>query len=154
MKLVPVKQEHLLEMMEWFPDRASCTLWGGPEFRFPFTPEQFLADSKWQELPSFALIDDSDALCGFGQYYLRVGRCHLGRLAIKPANRGKGLGTRLISMLTQEGKRELAVAQCSLFVYPTNTSARALYEREGFTCVPYPDESFQSLDYHYMIRTG
>jgi hypothetical protein len=80
--LLPASREHVLQMMHWFPNRESCIVWGGQVFRFPFTAETFLADCRWSELPSYALIKRSGELCGFGQYYLRAGRCHLARLAI------------------------------------------------------------------------
>ena len=98
-QLVEVAEAHAPQFMTWFPTEHSCRVWGGPEFRFPFTLETFLADSKLTRLPSYALIRDKAELCGFGQFYLRVGRCHLSRLAVAPAHRGRGLGTQLIRML-------------------------------------------------------
>jgi ribosomal protein S18 acetylase RimI-like enzyme len=137
--------------MTWFPTEDSCRVWGGPEFRFPFTAETFLADSKLTSLPSYALIREAAELCGFGQFYLRVGRCHLSRLAVAPAHRGRGLGTQLIEMLMREGKKTLGVIQSSLFVHVNNTSAIALYERLGFTRCPYPDPGLAIPNSHYMI---
>ena len=26
-------EDHFAELMSWFPDRVSCQVWGGPEFR-------------------------------------------------------------------------------------------------------------------------
>jgi ribosomal protein S18 acetylase RimI-like enzyme len=137
--------------MTWFPTEHSCRVWGGPEFRFPFTPETFLADSKLTSLPSYVLIREKAELCGFGQFYLRVGRCHLSRLVVAPAHRGRGLGTQLIEMLLREGKKTLGVTQSSLFVHVTNTSAIALYERLGFTRTPYPEPGFDIPNSYYMI---
>jgi ribosomal protein S18 acetylase RimI-like enzyme len=129
-------------------------VWGGPEFRFPFTAETFLADSKLTRLPSYALIRESGELCGFGQFYLRAERCHLSRLAIAPAYRGRGLGTQFIEMLLREGKKTLRVNQSSLFVHITNTSAIALYERLGFTRSSYPEPGFEIPNAYYMISSG
>jgi ribosomal protein S18 acetylase RimI-like enzyme len=134
-----------------FSDRAQLPRLGGPEFRFPFTPETFLADSKLTSLPSYALIREKTELCGFGQFYLRVGRCHLSRLAVAPAHRDRGLGTQLIEILLREGKKALGVTQGSLFVHVTNTSAIALYERLGFTRTPYPEPGFDIPNSYYMI---
>ena len=84
--------------MSWFPDADSTRIWGGWQFRFPFTSESFAADVQLIERPSFVLVD-VDAVVGFGQVYLRVGRCHFGRLVIAPDARGRGLGTRLLVAL-------------------------------------------------------
>ena len=141
---------HLLEIMSWFPSRESCQIWGGPEFRFPFTAQSFHADCHL-ELPSRVLLDGGGMLCGFGQYYLRAGRCHLARLAIAPALRGRGLGARLIELLSDEGKAALGVEHCSLFVSIANTTALALYERLGFARAAYPGD-LPIPGCHYMVR--
>ena len=137
--LASATASHLLQMMSWFPSAESCRIWGGPEFRFPFTAETFQADCQPPERHSFALLEAGGVLCGFGQYYLRAGRCHLARLAIAPACRGRGFGTRLIELLAHAGKAALGVEQCSLFVSAANTSALALYQRLGFTRADYPE---------------
>jgi ribosomal protein S18 acetylase RimI-like enzyme len=138
-------------MMSWFATEDSCKTWGGPEFRFPFTAETFLADSKLLRIPSYGLIGESAELCGFGQFYLRAGRCHLSRLVVAPAHRSRGFGTQLISMLQQKGKEALHVTGSSLFVHVNNTSALALYERLGFTRSPYPEPGLGIPNAHYMI---
>jgi len=136
--------------MSWFPSRESCQIWGGPEFRFPFTAQSFHADCHL-ELPSRVLLDGGGMLCGFGQYYLRARRCHLARLAIAPALRGRGLGARLIELLSDEGRAALGVEHCSLFVSIANTTALALYERLGFARAAYPGD-LPIPGCHYMVR--
>ena len=149
-ELVPATLAHLLQMMSWFPSGESCRVWGGPEFRFPFTAETFRADCHL-ELPSFALLDAGGELCGFGQYYLRARRCHLARLVIAPAHRGRGLGTELIDRLAQAGRAALGVEHCSLFVSSANPSAMALYQRLGFAPSDQPaDPTLPGA--RYMIR--
>ena len=64
-QLIEVAKAHVAQIMTWFPTEHSCRVWGGPEFRFPFTAETFLADSKLTSLPSYALIRESAELCGF-----------------------------------------------------------------------------------------
>ena len=148
---VKATETHVPQIMTWFPDEHSCRVWGGPAFRFPFTLETFLTDSKLAELPSYVLIRDPAELCAFGQFYLRAGRCHLGRLAVAPTQRGRGVGTELIRMLIREGKKTLGVTESSLFVHVTNTSALALYQRLGFKCTSYPEPDLMIPDSHYMI---
>jgi hypothetical protein len=58
--------------MSWFPDRVSCQVWGGPEFRFPFIETTFRIDAKLANLATRMLVQGG-RLVAFGQYYLRVG---------------------------------------------------------------------------------
>lgn len=139
------------ELMGWFQDRESCQVWGGPEFRFPFTEATFRVDAKLASLQTRMLVLDHGRLAAFGQYYLRVGRCHLGRLAVAPSCRGGGLGTQLVRELCAEGRAAFNAGSCSLFVMPTNTRARQLYERLGFAPVPYPEPAPELEPYIYMV---
>ncbi len=150
-QLVPTTRDHLHQMMAWFPDAASCAMWGGPEFRYPFTEETFVADSRRETLPTYSLVGQNAGLLGFGQYYDRVGRCHLARLVISPSWRGQGLGPRLIDGLIELGAPALRASECSLFVARINPAAKRLYERLGFTVARYPDESFTLAGTDYMI---
>jgi ribosomal protein S18 acetylase RimI-like enzyme len=151
LQLVAASGEHVLPMMSWFPSPESSLMWGGWDLRFPFTPENFLADIKLATLPSYVLIRPLATLCGFGQVYLRAGRCHLARLAVAPELRGQGLGAQLIHRLMLEGRRRFAVQECSLFVHTGNPRALALYERLGFRRVPYPEADVAQNSIQYLI---
>lgn len=150
MKLSELEPGYVREMMSWFADRRSCQQWGGPDFRFPYTEATFLADMRRTELPSYALLDDAGELVGFGQYYLRVGRCHLGRLVISPAHRNRGAGRVLIGGLVELGSRALGSNECSLFVLAENPAKR-LYERLGFVRAEYPVDDPHVSALEYMI---
>ncbi len=149
--LLPATPAHLQDLMAWFGDEQSCTNWGGPEFRYPFTAESFRADARYGELQSYALVGNAGALLGFGQYYNRAGRCHLARLAVAPDRRGAGLGAVLIFGLSRLGCAELGLAECSLFVYPDNIPAMHLYGRLGFAAEIYPDASRLPDGCTYMV---
>jgi ribosomal protein S18 acetylase RimI-like enzyme len=137
--------------MPWFASAHDCLVWGGVAFRFPFTEDSFAQDCGIDQLPSFVFLEPSGDVRAFGQCSLRCGRCHLGRLAIAPSHRGQGIGTQLVRTLAVRGWADLGVGECSLFVSPSNTRARALYERLGFRVVPYPDKNFDASAYDYMI---
>lgn len=149
--LAPATRTHLRQMMPWFPTAQSCRVWGGVSFRFPFTLDTFVLDSAIDELPTYVLLDSCAALRAFGQCSLRAGRCHLGRLAIEPSYRGRGIGTHWVRTLATRGCTDLGVSECSLFVSPSNPRARALYRRLGFQVAPYPDPQFDASAYDYMI---
>lgn len=139
MKLVATSEPHLLQLMGWFPDARSCAVWAGPDFRYPFNEITFREDVR-TELPSFSMVDDHRELLGFGQYYSRLGRCHLARLVVSPNHRGRSLGAVLIRELCQLGCSDLETDQCSLFVLADNAPALRLYSRVGFTQQPYPGQ--------------
>lgn len=139
----------LPELATWFDDADSLRTWGGTEFRFPFTPETFREDSKVDEIASFALADAS--LAAFGQCYLRIGRCHFGRLAVSPRRRGQGFGTRLIRELTDWGLGEFGPRELSLFVNRNNVDAIRLYQRLGFADSTYPEPTPFMANSIYML---
>ncbi len=149
--LVPATEAHLLSMMPWFPDEASVRLWAGDAFRVPFTPATFVDDARLADLPSRALLDADGVLVAFGQYYLRQGRCHVGRLAVTPEGRGRGFGKALVAALVREGAAVLDVDECSLFVLPTNTRAAGLYRTLGFRPMPYPGDELGLDVFDYMV---
>src|SRR5512135_2707739 len=143
----------LPELMRWFDSAAACRVWGGPSFRFPFTRDTFRADARLDSLATFALVTGEATLLGFGQYYLRAGRCHLGRLAIAPEHRSRGLGGSLVRELCRIGSADLGVETYSLFVLPGNERAIRLYERLGFAPARYPEPDPMFDDCVYMVAS-
>ncbi|MBX2847630.1 MAG: GNAT family N-acetyltransferase [Acidiferrobacterales bacterium] len=126
--------------MTWFNDELSLRDWAGPGFRYPYDTYTFTADLKLAKLASFSLLDESNTLLAFGQYYLRLGCCHLGRLAVSPDYRKKGVGQLLLNRLSTHGLESLGVASLSLFVLDHNHDAIRSYRRFGFRFVDYPEE--------------
>jgi ribosomal protein S18 acetylase RimI-like enzyme len=149
----PFDDRQLPQLMSWFVDAAACRTWGGPEFRFPFTESSFREDSRIGRQPAWALADDDLTLLAFGQYYLRIGRCHLAHLAVAPSMRSRGLGSRLIRELCRTGGSDLGVDSFSLFVLSCNEPALRLYQRLGFGPAPYPDTSHPLENMVYMVAS-
>jgi ribosomal protein S18 acetylase RimI-like enzyme len=152
--LQPFQASELRDLMSWFPDRASCVTWGGLQFRYPFTEHTFSEDAKVQELASWTMVSGDGTFCAFGQYYPRLGRCHLGRLAVAPTLRGRGIGSTLVRELTRRGVCDLGVDSCSLFVLPGNERAARLYRRLGFSAQPYPEPEPAFDACIYMVAPG
>jgi ribosomal protein S18 acetylase RimI-like enzyme len=140
MQLTSPTDENITQLMTWFSNEAELLLWSGPNFRFPFNVVSFKQDLKLETLASFALMSNGSDLIAFGQYYLRLGRCHLGRLVVNPNFRGKGIAAQLIHQLSEQGKVELNTESCSLFVLDNNINALKAYEKIGYKITHYPDE--------------
>ena len=138
MHLTPPEPAHIEELRNWFPSSAALLAWGGPNMTFPNTPDSFTRELHLNALSSFALLD-GDMLAGFGQYYERLGHCHLGRLAINPTQRNLGLGQILINSLRQRGEAQLGLEKSSLFVLQDNHQAIRAYRNAGFTKADYPE---------------
>jgi ribosomal protein S18 acetylase RimI-like enzyme len=136
--------------MTWFPAALPLRTWGGPEFRFPYTAESFREDTKVDSIDSFSLVASDGTLAAFGQCYLRIGRCHFGRVGVAPDRRGQGLGTRLLREMADWGQTRFGPRELSLFVLRENPGAHRLYRRLGFREIPYPDTAFLPAA-HYMV---
>jgi ribosomal protein S18 acetylase RimI-like enzyme len=142
--------DRLPDLMTWFRDAHELRTWGGPDFRFPFTPATFREDSKVDSIDSFSLVAPDGTLAAIGQCYLRIERCHFGRVGVAPHRRGQGLGSRLLAEMAAWGQGQFGPRELSLFVMHTNEAAHRLYRRLGFRESPYPDPTFIP-DAHYMI---
>lgn len=124
--------------MNWFTDQAITLEWAGPGLRYPFDEQTFLEDLALNRLDSFVLTE-KDQLMAFGQCYSRIGRCHLGRLAVAPEARGKGLVAELMDRLIEFGQEKFVANSSSLFVLENNEAAIRAYSRYGFVEESYPE---------------
>lgn len=141
------------DLMRWFPDAVSVRTWGGPGFRHPFDERTFREDAKFDRLSSWALVATEGSLAAFGQYYLKLGRCHLARLAVSPSLRGRGVGRRLVHELGRVGAAALGASAYSLFVYEGNATALRLYRSLGFAEAPYPERAPEHDGILFMVAT-
>lgn len=125
--------------MSWFNDEQALFSWAGPGFGYPFDDASFTADLHLDELSSFALTSDTSELLAFGQFYARLGKCHMARLVVSPHHRGQGLAAELLRLLCERGSRELGTEGFSLFVLEDNAAAIAAYRKFGFEIARYPE---------------
>lgn len=139
MQLIKANSGHIRQIMTWFDSKENLLKWSGPNFRYPFTFETFEQDLQLDNLQSYALVSLDNELMAFGQFYLRLERCHLGRLVVSPNFRGQGAAGLLMASLCEIGHRELGTTESSLFVLADNSSAVTAYEKFGFTEQDYPE---------------
>jgi [ribosomal protein S18]-alanine N-acetyltransferase len=73
----------------------------------------------------------SDSIAGFCSFWLVLDEIHINNLAIRPEDRGRGLGAALLRHVLQAGARRGA-ERATLEVRRSNAPARRLYESLGF----------------------
>ena len=127
-------------------------MWGGPEFRYPFTQASFFEDTHFAEIDSYCLVGPAEDLLAFGQIYERHGRINFARLVVAPDRRRQGIGKRLIALLMEKGRQTYSLEEYSLYVCEDNEAAKACYAEMGFE--EHVDSPDQELDdsISYMIR--
>lgn len=140
MQLSQASDKYIIEMMSWFSNEEELNIWSGPNFKCPYDLESFKSNLKLETAKSFVFISDESNFLAFGQYYLRLGKCHLARLVVNPVFRGQGVVANLIQKLSIAGKKDLNADLCSLFVLEHNKSAIKAYKKCGFFIVSYPGE--------------
>jgi ribosomal protein S18 acetylase RimI-like enzyme len=143
---------HLEQLMDWFADARSVNVWGGPKFRYPYTPATFSEDCHWGRMATFALESPDDGFAAFGQVYERYRRINLARLIVHPDLRGQGVGRRLVELLIEVGPTVVDRAEFSLFVYRDNTPALECYQRAGFSIRNYPVDAPMADVCYYLTR--
>jgi ribosomal protein S18 acetylase RimI-like enzyme len=138
MNIEPATKDDAREIMTWFPDKESVMRWGSPYTRYPLREETFFVDVEWDSIPAFVARNDDGDLLAFGQFYNKLGRCHLARLAVAPEYRGRGLGEEFVAALMARGARELGADEFSLYVMTANKPAYNCYRALGFHVAPPP----------------
>lgn len=131
--------QHKLAVKTWFNSNAEIYTWGGPNMVYPMADDIFQALLSAPHLSSYSLLNDEQQLLAFGQHYMRLGRHHLGRLAVNPGVRGRGLAKVLIEQLLSKAKNTESAIGASLFVFADNQVALQCYQSLGFQAVPYPE---------------
>ncbi|MDJ0910686.1 MAG: GNAT family N-acetyltransferase [Woeseiaceae bacterium] len=139
-------------LMTWFSSAEEVDVWGGPKFRYPFTVDTFRTDCHWPGMASYCLRDASGSMCAFGQYYDRNGYMNLARLVVVPEQRGRRLGSELVSRLMQAAAEELTLDEFSLFVYRDNAPALKLYQSLGFEIQEYPPDQILADKCFFLTR--
>lgn len=139
MHLRAANENDCIYMMPWFQSEELLSSWAGPGISFPFTSASFLSALKLNDIASRVLTNREGEFLAFGQYYSRLGRCHLGRLVVHPDLRGRGISHTLLELLIKEGKTDIGATQASLFVLNDNHAAKCSYEKFGFEEAEYPE---------------
>jgi ribosomal protein S18 acetylase RimI-like enzyme len=136
MRLVPSSDSHITELLTWFNNAQDLYHWGA--MKQLKSNEDLRQDLRASHLRSFSLLKHERDLVAFGQSYLRLNRLHLGRLAVKPEYRTKGIAKILITNIIEEAFEQENAKGVSLFVFRDNLSAYRCYQSLGFEERDYP----------------
>lgn len=117
----------------WTPQDEALRRWAGPSTRCPATPESLWEDINGADATTFAFESREHGLVGLGQVRLREQIYgHLARIIVSPDRRGLGFGRALCVALMREAARLYPIQTYTLYVFPDNTNAIALYRSLGF----------------------
>lgn len=125
------ESEPSLRRMRWWDIEPAAAL-----ERELFGPTAWSAETFWSELarPStrdYLVAERDEALLGYAGLMLTEHQADVQTVAVAPAGRGTGLGSRLLTALL-DAARERGAGAVLLEVRSDNAAAIALYSRHGF----------------------
>ena len=152
MKTEKAELEHAREIIGWFPDKESVIALGQSVYEISLAggdvPGRHITGAG--STPGSPVGEDG-RLLGFGQFYQKLGRCHLARLVINPDFRGHGLGEEFVAALMKHGSEDLRAGEFSLYVMTANKPALNCYRSLGFELADYPDGDARLENCVFMI---
>ena len=101
-------------------------------FSKPWVRRSFESEITLNSFARYYVIYRRNELLGYGGIWIVLDECHLTTLAVSGKERNKGIGSLLMYTLIAVAVKEGAVSM-SLEVRPSNTPARRLYAKFGFT---------------------
>ena len=118
----------------WFAEYEDAVRWGGPQVPNPATAEWLAGEFLDASCCYYVLTNETGNVCGtyFLRYLPEECRTHLGRFAIAPDSRGKGLAKLMIDNALDTA-RSYGARTMTLKVFDQNHVARRVYDSAGFT---------------------
>lgn len=103
-------------------------------FSVPWTKESFEQELTKNKLANYLVIEENDAIIGYGGTWYVMDEGHITNIAVHPEHRKKGLGKKLVAAMIEEAKKH-QMTQMTLEVRVSNLPAIKLYEGMGFSSV-------------------
>ncbi len=102
-------------------------------FANPWTREMYLTELKNEGVSFVYPARDAEGhILGFCSFWRVFDELHINNLAVAPDRRRAGIATALLNHVLEQGVR-LGARRATLEVRRSNTAARLLYERFGFS---------------------
>ncbi|GAA08906.1 putative acetyltransferase protein [Acetobacter tropicalis NBRC 101654] len=136
--LVPFAREHFAALSGWFGSEADIIQWGGPLVHFPLTDVQLqtmLDESHSMPPKRLCWMAMAQSLpVGHAQlaFMWETGTARLSRVAIAPAQQGRGLAIPMLRQIIREAFRFPTITRLELNVYAGNAPAQKTYQKLGF----------------------
>jgi RimJ/RimL family protein N-acetyltransferase len=138
LRLVRFGREHFVALAGWFASERDVVQWGGTSVSHPLDERQMEAMLRLgEEAPPERLCwmaGEGDDLVGHIQlaYDSRNGNARIGRFAIAPAFRGRGLAKPILRLVMAEAFADPTIERLELYAMPYNLHAIRIYEALGF----------------------
>ncbi len=127
----PFGENDIDELITWFPTAADVVQWAGPRLRAPLDLKQLLPfliqePGGWQ---AWTVRGGTGHIAGHFQLLFDpvCRQATLGRVAIAPAQRGRGLAAPMVELALQCAFAEPAIHRVELRVFDFNKAAIATY---------------------------
>lgn len=136
--LIPFAPMHFAELASWFHSERDVVQWGGTGVSFPLDEGQLQAmiDAGHETPPARLcwMAAEGESFVGHAQlgFDWRNGNALLGRVAVSPDERGRGLAGPMLRLVIAEAFARPGIERVELAVFPWNTAAIRTYERIGF----------------------
>ncbi len=100
-------------------------------FTLPWSYQSFHTELTQNLFAKYLVIEMDDRIISYGGMWIIVDEAHVTNVAVHPNYRGRKLGE-LMMLQMMELARGLHAVRITLEVRPSNTVARALYQKLGF----------------------
>jgi RimJ/RimL family protein N-acetyltransferase len=138
LRLVAFGREHFPTLAAWFGSERELVQWGGTLVHYPLDDRQMdamlrLGETDPPERLCWMAVEDTD-LVGHAQlaYDWRNGNARIGRVAIAPRHRGRGLAKPLLRLIIARAFADPAIERLELYAIAYNRHAIRIYETLGF----------------------
>ena len=155
MQLQPFTVAAAAQISAWATSRDEVFKWCS-RTEAPAPAAIIVAWSEPADVASYVLVDDDGALVAYGELWIDDDEheVELARLIVAPWLRGRGIGRRFVTMLTEEARRHHRFV--ALRVHPDNEPAQRCYAAAGFERATASEEGEwnrgQPVGFVWMVR--
>jgi RimJ/RimL family protein N-acetyltransferase len=147
-KLEPFNQSDFDLFISWIDSKELLVQIAGNYFSYPLTPPQLQNYLDDKNSFAFNIVEtSSNKVIGHSEIILLDNKvCKLDKILIgNKANRGKGVGQKVVNELLTFSFENLNAEKAELYVYDWNTGAIKAYEKVGFV-INHDKQMFTDVD--------